>query len=299
MGNHFGKCALCGKECELTFEHIPPRKAFNWIPEKTYSGDQLINTVAEVNRNTWDFSGLKYNNDQKGSGAYSLCQSCNNLTGTWYGDDYVTFAKNFHYMMEKHKPNVGQSVYVKAKLKPLPIIKQVSSMFCSINNFGGTDAPIQGLREFVLDKESNAFPKDNFRIGMYLFSGGIRRRCPYTVRCIMSSQGPVIETISEIATYPLGFILYSDPPENLRMPYTEITSFADFAYDEEYSLEMIVPVYECNIMFPGDFRSKAEIEQCTEESIKWEEDHIDELSILHGLTENNVGEDLSVSTPSL
>lgn len=37
-----GKCALCRKECELTFEHIPPRTAFNSTPVKPVSGDKII-----------------------------------------------------------------------------------------------------------------------------------------------------------------------------------------------------------------------------------------------------------------
>lgn len=276
MEKYIGKCALCRKECELTFEHIPPRKAFNWVPEKTISGEQLINSIAEKSRKPWDFSNLKYNNDQKGTGTYSLCQSCNNITGTWYGDDYVYFAKMFHHVMLKEKPTANQTVYVKAKLKPLPIIKQVVSMFCSTNNFGDADTPIQSLRDFVLNKNSTAFPKDRFKIGMYLFSGGIRRRCPYTVRCLTGPNGTFLETVSEIATYPLGFILYLDPPKDLVMPCTDITHFCDFNIDAECSFEMRIPVYECNIIFPCDFRSKEEINQCVEESRKWEKDHENE-----------------------
>ena len=36
--NHYGKCHICGKEGKLTFEHIPPRKAFNWHGAKVYNG---------------------------------------------------------------------------------------------------------------------------------------------------------------------------------------------------------------------------------------------------------------------
>ena len=43
MGKHFGKCALCGKECELTFEHIPPRRAFNSTPARPVSGEEIFN----------------------------------------------------------------------------------------------------------------------------------------------------------------------------------------------------------------------------------------------------------------
>lgn len=268
MGKHFGKCALCGKECDLTFEHIPPRKAFNWIPEKTFSGDSIIRSVSDSDRKPWDFSGFKFENNQKGIGAYTLCQSCNNLTGTWYGDEYVTFAKAFHFIMVQEKPAPGEALCVKGRIKPLPVIKQVASMFCSINPYGGTDSPIQSLRDFVLDKESKFLPKDKFRIGMYLFGGGIRRRCPYTVMCLSGFDNPEFVEVSEIATYPLGFMLYFDPNERLKMPCTDITTFSDFDYNEELNFEMTVPVHECNIIFPGDFRSKAEINSLPKKKVK-------------------------------
>jgi SNF2 family DNA or RNA helicase len=42
VGKHWGKCALCGKECELTFEHIPPRAAFNSTPARPVSGVEVL-----------------------------------------------------------------------------------------------------------------------------------------------------------------------------------------------------------------------------------------------------------------
>ena len=74
MAKHFGKCALCGQECELTFEHIPPRAAFNSTPTKPVSGEELL----DDDRMPWDTTGLKYTNQQKGMGRYSLCPKCNN-----------------------------------------------------------------------------------------------------------------------------------------------------------------------------------------------------------------------------
>ena len=65
---HFGKCALCGKLKELTFEHIPPNKAFNFTPAKPISGDSLLKAATDNNRLPWDHSGLKYLNQQQGMG---------------------------------------------------------------------------------------------------------------------------------------------------------------------------------------------------------------------------------------
>jgi len=39
---HEGVCHICGKYCELTFEHIPPKQAFNWQRAKIYNGDEAL-----------------------------------------------------------------------------------------------------------------------------------------------------------------------------------------------------------------------------------------------------------------
>ena len=95
MAKRYGTCALCGAETQLTFEHIPPRCAFNNHPAKSYSGDELIKTIAGEKRKPWDLSGLKYSNDQKGFGMYSLCSKCNSYTGKYYGNEYKKFAYGF------------------------------------------------------------------------------------------------------------------------------------------------------------------------------------------------------------
>ncbi|MBP3477329.1 MAG: hypothetical protein J6K48_13600 [Lachnospiraceae bacterium] len=56
-----GKCALCIKEYELTFEHIPPRTAFNSTPVKPVTGNKIMNIclgilldcVIQINNKEW------------------------------------------------------------------------------------------------------------------------------------------------------------------------------------------------------------------------------------------------------
>ena len=69
MRKRFGNCALCGKECELTFEHIPPRAAFNSAPVRPVSGLELFknDSAGGKDRLPWEIDGLPYENQQKGS----------------------------------------------------------------------------------------------------------------------------------------------------------------------------------------------------------------------------------------
>ena len=68
-----------------------------------------------------------------------------------------------------------------------------------------------------------------------------------------------IITISEISTYPLGFTLYIDKPKNYKPEGVEITSFSEWAYEDEGDVQIIIPKIECNTIFSGDYRTKAEI----------------------------------------
>lgn len=42
MKTQTGKCALCGKEGKLTFEHIPPRAAFNSNRARPVGGKEIF-----------------------------------------------------------------------------------------------------------------------------------------------------------------------------------------------------------------------------------------------------------------
>lgn len=261
-GKHIGKCALCGKKRELTFEHIPPRSAFNWFPAKIVTSTTILRAISTGSR-PWDFSGLPYDDSQRGMGAYTLCKTCNNNTGHWYGADYVNFVLGIHCAMLTVQPQAGTSLTIENdKFRPLPVMKQVISMFCSLNHSAIIGEKHRALREYVLDKTLNVFPKDQYRLGMYLFINGIQRRVPITVQ-IQTCKGkePVMEALTEIATYPIGFVLYLEPNSDLKMPFADITALCECGYQEEYKVEIPLPVYQCNTLFPNDFRSQKEIER--------------------------------------
>lgn len=50
---------------KLTFEHLPPNKAFNFTPAKPVNGGDFIHASDDKNRVPWDLSGLKYQNQQR------------------------------------------------------------------------------------------------------------------------------------------------------------------------------------------------------------------------------------------
>lgn len=255
----FGKCALCGKYAKLTFEHIPPKKALNSQPSRIITGDKLLGD----DRLPWDTEGLKYINQQQGVGKYSLCKDCNNNTGTWYGNAYSIISYIVHSIIyKKEKGNVLKL----SKFSPLKFIKQVISMFCSINN--NLDDLMQPLREFVLDKNKIGIDKSKYKLCMYFLKNNYTKLCPYTVKMTSNKQGK-LESIamSEIASYPLGFVLYFNPTDTWDYAGVDITGCADFKYDDLTNAEIPFQLVEINDVFPEFFRTKEEIIKIREENL--------------------------------
>lgn len=52
-----GKCALCGQRCALTYEHIPPRMAFNSASVRQVVGFELLK---DSERAPWDMDACFY-----------------------------------------------------------------------------------------------------------------------------------------------------------------------------------------------------------------------------------------------
>ncbi len=85
-----GTCHICGQNKKLTFEHIPPHKAFNNLSAKVYNGGELLKK--------YKGEPYKYQNMQKGKGGYTLCEECNNNTGSWYVEEYIEIALATHML---------------------------------------------------------------------------------------------------------------------------------------------------------------------------------------------------------
>lgn len=257
-----GKCRICGKEDKLTFEHIPPRASYNKEAVKTVN---LLDVIEAEKKNImpWDLDRMPSTISQRGRGAYCLCERCNNITGAWYGFYYKQFADALMCACAKAKKENAQSVMVKIKgMRPLPIIKQVITMFCDINTSLTDTNP--DLRDYLLNKESKDLDTSKYRVFMFLVSGGLQITAGRTVLLRDGLQTPIV--LSEIATVPVGFIIYENMPKDFDPLLTEITDYTNCNYSDSAELTLALNVFEINSIFPNDFRSKEEIRTNIEKS---------------------------------
>lgn len=266
-----GKCALCGKETEMTFEHIPPRSCFNSFPVKPVSGEKLIRSMAAGQCKPCDTSGLEYINMQSGMGKRSLCSACNSITGKWYGQDYAKFIRCINNLLIENKPDAdGNISFSILDMYPLRIIKQMLSMICSINQQIREDERIARLAEFVLDKHRVGLDSKEYRIFIYIAKKHHAKYCPLTVisRKVDSPERSNINVVSEIFVYPIGILVYFSPDESFSHFGADITSFCDVDYDQKCDAQFLVPVLETYNIFPLDYRNKEDIKQATGDAVK-------------------------------
>lgn len=165
----FGNCRICGKHAKLSFEHVPPEAAFNNCP---VVGKHIIDLINKDPDYYFDEKGHK---SQRGAGAYTLCKQCNSATGAWYGSAFANFA---YQSLDTLKHAKGHpSLYYPFRIYPLRVIKQIITMFFSVNNdLFRTNH--QDLVKFVLDKKKRYLDPDTrilayFTLGPHLrFVGG-------------------------------------------------------------------------------------------------------------------------------
>src|SRR5437899_2089757 len=79
-----GHCYLCGVHGRLSFEHVPPESAFNHLSVLRAKVDEYW----EGRTNPIPEDRLKH-----GFGDYTLCERCNNNTGSWYGAHFVDWCR--------------------------------------------------------------------------------------------------------------------------------------------------------------------------------------------------------------
>jgi 5-methylcytosine-specific restriction endonuclease McrA len=111
--NKIGECHLCGLIGKLLFEHVPPKAAFNNRPLVAKEIYQILEKGS--------FENTKGHIFQKGAGAYTLCEKCNNQTGKWYGGAYADWT--YQGMTILHHTNSVPSLSYPFRIIPLRILR--------------------------------------------------------------------------------------------------------------------------------------------------------------------------------
>jgi len=253
---HIGYCHICQKYGKLSFEHIPPKLALNNRRTKAYTGDSMIELISGKNRYPWDKEGLRYESLQKGFGVYTLCCSCNSLTGTLYAEEYAKWFYSVLEMIRKNQKEYNDSFgaqFTLAKVYPGRFIKQILSIACSSYPNFVNDYPF--VKDLILKKNFVFKENPGFKIYMYLLKTPLNG---YTSKAGYLLKDVGLKFVNEIFLYPFGFIISLSDFEEREM---DITSFIQYGYDDEAIIDFKANIHEKNSLFPIDYRSQDEIKK--------------------------------------
>jgi hypothetical protein len=253
----YGKCQICGKVTKLTFEHIPPHATNNKYPVKLLTPESIEKLLTDNDRMPWKTDNLKYINLQRGMGLYSLCKDCNNLTGAYYGEEYTGVTNEVLHYYSQHKAEIEDSTNFESQIKfhPLRFIKQVLSMFCSTTPNLSVEYP--KIRSLILNKDEVCSDPD-FKISMYLLKNSIYLSTGKMVMLYGVEDKIFNRIISEMDIYPFGFVLdYNKNISDHR--FCDITSFLNYRYEDEATMQIVLPIYSKYSPIALDFRTKDEI----------------------------------------
>lgn len=240
-----GRCRLCSKWGRLSFEHVPPESAFNdsGVLLETL-GQWLASERGGKERGTYR---------QRGLGAYTLCERCNNNTGRWYASEYVIWAKRLMPIVADVSPSLIPAHLAIRDRYPLRLIKQVVTMFLAVGSEEFSEKH-PALRHFALNWQTTHLPP-TYEFYMNLYRGPEVRTIPLAGR--MNPTG--LAVLGEVAFPPLAFVMtFEMPPRDIP---GRITGFASHLPNQKADVLIPVILAEGHTIYPEDYRSKAELER--------------------------------------
>jgi hypothetical protein len=185
--NVTGICRLCGYNKKLSFEHIPPKSAFNKQPRVFETLQDLLQC----------HSHTKF---RRGIGKHSLCEDCNSNTGGWYGDAFVDWTRQGLEWFEKlgDKGLFSLPYYI----KPLNVIKQTLVMALAMSSVHTLNYHRE-LRLFVLNKERKYLPP-KYQVYVYFNVDG-QPRFASDVAIMRADTGSGSFVEAEVSLPPFGY----------------------------------------------------------------------------------------------
>jgi hypothetical protein len=248
-------CRVCGEVKDLTFEHFPPRSAGN--RQKV----EMLDITAWLRRED-DGSMERGRILQKGSGAYSLCEDCNNRSGRLYVPELAKWTRIGNAALgELDLPKIDGQVeptYAVLEIKdvrPGRFLKQMATMFLALTS-GGVAQKHVDLREYARNPEVVGLPPQ-YQFYLALNAGPNAR---YNGGSVTMTLGAGMVFALELSFPPFAYIL-SINEETPAIETGNITSFADVHINQTANVKMQLKVGFTHTAIPLDLRSKAALDK--------------------------------------
>ncbi len=238
-----GFCNICSVWGPLSFEHTPPESAFNNCKVLYMAADKYWN------RGPGRDKSPKGKSFQRGYGRNSICEGCNHKTARWYVYYFAAWCKQG---MEFYDCTKRFTSYLHiATLSPLPVIKQIATIFLARYGDSFTLDKKASLVRFVLNKEQR-YLDPRYRFWVYQIAPGPLRDVP---PCgIIDVKSSTTTFGAEFAFPPFGYMMTLDSsPNDNRL--CEITHFARYSHLDITQIALQMAVLPNHGPTLGDFRT--------------------------------------------
>jgi len=238
-----GTCNICGAYGSLTFEHVPPRSTFNSNEARLYPyGEWLL--LENTGRG-------RYDQQQRGSGYYALCETCNTVRGNqWYVPEYrdwVWAGAEIVLALKEQPPPPDTIIRVPLHgVRPALFAKQMVMMLLALNK-PEVAASFLELQEYVCEREAVGLPS-RFRLFLSLLNVEVARYGGlYHAFNVFTGAG---FGATDLLYPPFAYTLTID--EEAPEPRAgEITWFTTLAPDDMRDVELRLP-YNVTVMPPDE-----------------------------------------------
>ncbi len=190
--DNISKCHICMRAKSLTWEHVPPKNAYNncnglWEYFST-QGNNLTSRYAKI---------------RGGFRVRTLCIDCNNAVCAPYANEYVKFVRHLVEMPVLLGPS-GEARVISVKQNTLFIAKEIATMILAVEHLKFAELH-EELRYFVLDR--NALLTMPFDILAFLVPKSPRTGTISRFHGRVASFAPGFElSAGEISWHPFGFV---------------------------------------------------------------------------------------------
>jgi hypothetical protein len=255
-------CRVCRREhAKLSFEHVPPRAAFNNEATTVYGLDDWLHRDEDGK-----LSGGRI--AQRGAGDETLCEDCNNKTASWYGTELKRAANSgARILRESPLDELDASLeYRWADIDfrqsetgphPLRLIKQIVTMLLATSPIGFSMAN-PDLGDFVLDRERTGLP-ERFQFYLGLFAGPHARSTGFAA--VLGVERNRVDGLVEVAFPPLAYVMTVDSPDDTAIPTSNITAFVNIGYNQRADVNVELLIGFGHTPWPADYRTTAMIER--------------------------------------
>lgn len=229
-----GKCNICGKVYDLTYDHVPPKFWYN--SEKIEYKEVFCDAMDTEKKFEISQNGIKFR---------SICSDCNNrILGRNYDIELKKWIEDIKKYMLSDSINNSEKIVCEVKVNK--IARAIAGHLLAAKNIYEEENKIDiELREFVLD-ESKSSPHNMLLLFRpYIFSTILLIRDIVVTR-VLAKKPPLPKgVISCLSSFPLAFVLVKDGDEKCGLD--DLFSFCTNNIEESVKL----PVNMNSLYFEG------------------------------------------------